>query len=568
MPSTKAKPSKSFSQSFWVRIPVAAMNLLLAVLALWLGMSIPSYFRSVSPLVLDAAAKNTPGLLSLSNEYIESGQPGLALPLIRLIGKRSSSEALLPLEADLESLMNAQPAYLWSGGPAPYYEQFLKQAKFLREDETALIPTLLPAEHRQQLKAFLQESPNQNVQKILSTSQLSDWQRFYPVYSTSGQPLEATLLSVALLEQASALPGSIKDELTRAIEDASAGDQQAMADLENMYLAILTIGRYNNWLQMKTLMGACSTTENLLFIAQAVQKDPRRADMLIGSIISAVDIGDLSGYLHRHGERGWDSLETALQKGTGATSILIDFDKPVYHPPGFWEKLPTQVHSGQQKFKELAESYPNAAIIGRVFAFGLCGVFMVGALRILVLGPKPQGGHERRFLINLDSLVGSVLVTLLVWVLIEPGLLDFRPNELGTLQINFAQVLPDDSISTIENAATTMLDQVTILVLLLFFVAQLLVFIFGLLKISEIKRQHVSSQTKLHLLENEELLFDLGLYVGLGGTVSSLILVVLNVVDASLMAAYASTLFGIIFVAFLKIGFLRPFKRQLILQNQ
>ena len=46
---------------------------------------------------------------------------------------------------------------------------------------------------------------------------------------------------------------------------------------------------------------------------------------------------------------------------------------------------------------------------------------------------------------------------------------------------------------------------------------------------------------------------------------ASLTLVVLNIVDASLMAAYASTLFGIIFVAILKIGFLRPFRRRLIL---
>ena len=69
-------------------------------------------------------------------------------------------------------------------------------------------------------------------------------------------------------------------------------------------------------------------------------------------------------------------------------------------------------------------------------------------------------------------------------------------------------------------------------------------------------------------MDNEENLFDLGLYVGLGGTVLSLILVVLNIVDASLMAAYASTLFGIIFVAILKVGFVRPSRRKLILEIQ
>ena len=164
-------------------------------------------------------------------------------------------------------------------------------------------------------------------------------------------------------------------------------------------------------------------------------------------------------------------------------------------------------------------------------------------------------------------MVGAVLVTMLVWVLIEPGLLDFRPNEEGTLQIKLAQTVPDDTLETTENAVTTMIDQVTILVLLMFFVIQMLVFILCLLKIAEIRRQGIGPDVKLKLLDNEENLFDLGLYVGLGGTVASLILVVLNIVDASLMAAYASTLFGIIFVATLKIGYLRPYRRRLILEK-
>ena len=155
---------------------------------------------------------------------------------------------------------------------------------------------------------------------------------------------------------------------------------------------------------------------------------------------------------------------------------------------------------------------------------------------------------------------------ILVWVLIEPGLLDFRPNEDGTLQIRLAEILPETPTSLTE-AASSMIDQVTILTLVLFFILQLLVFIFCLIKISEVRRQQAHPELKLRLLDNEENLFDLGLYVGLGGTVGSLILVVLNVVDASLMAAYASTLFGIIFVAILKVGFLRPYRRKLILQR-
>ena len=111
------------------------------------------------------------------------------------------------------------------------------------------------------------------------------------------------------------------------------------------------------------------------------------------------------------------------------------------------------------------------------------------------------------------------------------------------------------------------LNQVTLLVLLLFFVVQLVIYCFCLIKLKEISKQPQSPQMKLQLLDNEENLFDFGLYVGLGGTVLSLILVAIGIVEASLMAAYASTLFGILFVAMLKVMHLRPYRRKLILET-
>ena len=112
------------------------------------------------------------------------------------------------------------------------------------------------------------------------------------------------------------------------------------------------------------------------------------------------------------------------------------------------------------------------------------------------------------------------------------------------------------------------IDSVTLLILSIFLVLQLGLYVFCLVKLSEIRRQRVSEETKLRLLDNEENLFDSGLYLGLGGTVASLILLAVGVVEASLMAAYASTLFGILFVSFFKIFHLRPLKRRLILSAQ
>jgi hypothetical protein len=87
----------------------------------------------------------------------------------------------------------------------------------------------------------------------------------------------------------------------------------------------------------------------------------------------------------------------------------------------------------------------------------------------------------------------------------------------------------------------------------------------GIIKVSEIKKMDASPKLRLNLLDNEDNLFDLGLYVGLGGTVLSLILLAMDIVQASLIAAYASTLFGIIFVAILKVFHVRPLRRNIII---
>lgn len=565
MSSTQEQRSRSARRSLWVRLGLITLNLLAALTVLWLGMSIPSYFRSVSPLVLEAAAEGTPRLPAQAEAHLDAGRPGLAQPLLQA-EKQVSRKAPDPShDNQVERLLQANPLYRWSGGPAPFYEQFLRMAGFLRGDETSTIPTLLPAEHRRVLLGFLEQSPNRNVQRILSTRSLGGWQRFYPVYSTSGHPLEAVILATALLEQSSALPEGIQRPLLDAIAGALEGHAADLNRLESLYIGILTLGRHANWLQLASLMGQFDSPQQLLFAAQALQEDPAKFPILFAGLQNAASTGLLADYLARHGDRGWKALGVALSMGQGAVKSLLVFDKPVYQPPEIWYRLPLGMRDSQQHFKGFAESYPGAAIGLRALSFTLCGFFLVGVLRVLILGGRPRPDQVKRVLINLDSLVGGVLVMILLWVLIEPGLLEFQPNKEGSLQINLAQVIPGRDALTQETS--TMIDQVTILILLLFFVLQLLVFIFGLLKITEVRRRSVGPDKKIELLENEENLFDLGLYVGLGGTVSALILVVLNVVDASLMAAYASTLFGIIFVAILKIGFLRPYRRQLILQK-
>ena len=84
----------------------------------------------------------------------------------------------------------------------------------------------------------------------------------------------------------------------------------------------------------------------------------------------------------------------------------------------------------------------------------------------------------------------------------------------------------------------------------------------------DVARQPVSPQLKLRLTENEDNLFDSGLYIGMMGTAAALVLQVIGVIDSNLLAAYSSNLFGLVCVAFVKIRHVRGFKRKLILEAQ
>ena len=118
------------------------------------------------------------------------------------------------------------------------------------------------------------------------------------------------------------------------------------------------------------------------------------------------------------------------------------------------------------------------------------------------------------------------------------------------------------------NGHVSFMNQLNLLTLLLFFVLQGLLYTACLVKLAEIRRQRVLARMKLRLLENEDHLFDAGLYLGFVGTIISLILVSLGIGKFSLMAAYSSTSFGIIFVSVFKIFHLRPARRKLLLEAE
>jgi hypothetical protein len=170
-------------------------------------------------------------------------------------------------------------------------------------------------------------------------------------------------------------------------------------------------------------------------------------------------------------------------------------------------------------------------------------------------------------LVHMKAGVVSLVFAMLLVAVTEPFLLkaaplsEFRPRVHLALDISNSNVAP-------QSQPVTTMDTSTLLSIGLFAALQVAVYFACLLKIREVARQAVSPLVKLRLMENEENLFDAGLYVGIGGTAAALVLQVLGLIEPNLLAAYSSNLFGITCVALIKIRHVRPYKRQLILEGQ
>ena len=161
---------------------------------------------------------------------------------------------------------------------------------------------------------------------------------------------------------------------------------------------------------------------------------------------------------------------------------------------------------------------------------------------------------------------GFLLIVLLVS---EPFL---APESTGTappFRLRIPTVGSVVQAGSSNTKTTFMEDKSKIIPMLLFFVLQGLLYSACVVKLAEIRRQRVGPRVKVKLLENEEHLFDAGLYLGFLGTIVSFIVYSISAAPTfPLMVAYSSTSFGILFVSFFKIFHLRPVRRRLLLEAE
>jgi hypothetical protein len=537
------------------RRPLLAPALVIAGLAIAvLAWTVPVNLKSVSPALLREAGIDTPSLAAFGEQWVESEKIGPAA-LVLDAAKALNDPGAATLESSLQELSAQQPEMVAWGGWDPFLDPLFN----LRENRgnTASTPVLnffLPEKARATLLGYLSNSRSLGVQALLKTRAIQATGRFVPVGQAGGQPLDAVILLTALLYQAEHVSPALQREVRALAERAVA--QQNLGELEPFFLDVLSLGKRLDWAQLGELLRRTEDADTVGEYAHLARVTPDELPLIYVAALFSGSADRVASYLIQYGKQGLADLRIALANGQGAVQQLMLRQVPVNH----------SVTAGLGTAASLVMLHPKAMLVLKYLGY-LLGAFLVfRGLDLWIVAPTAGAS------LGLPRMKSGVLAALfagLIIVATEPFLIKAAPpSEFRVRLVLPALVTTSTNPAEPANRTITTMDSSTLVSIGFFAALQVAMYFTCLLKIREVARSPVTPLVKLRLMENEENLFDGGLYVGIGGTAAALVLQVLGVIEPNLLAAYSSNLFGITCVAFVKIRHVRPYKRQLILDSQ
>ena len=529
---------------------------------LWLGLGLgllvlawllPVNVKSLNSALLREAGRDTSTVAGFGRDLLALDKPGpaaLALETARRTGDPGAGALADFLNSFAEKHREMMP---WGGWDVALEPLLVSRNPAASAASQPVLKFMVQQQARDNLRRYLAVSRLPAVQTVLKTGELTTTHRFVPANRPGGQPLDAVILLTAYLWQTEHLSASLQREV-RALAEVAVRTGQ-MGELEDFYLDVLTLGQRLNWIQLAELLRTTGSLGTVGQFAHLARIAPEHLPVIYTAALMTKSADTVAHYLITFGRPGADNLQLALSFGQGAVEQLVQRQVPVTPATG------PEFDFGAS----FALRHPELALLAKYAAF-LSGVFLL--LRALDTGlffaveSALRGAFPR-----MGSGVIAVILTFLFFVFSEPFLLNAAPVSDYKLKITIPVIGAFAAPGAAPLTAPTSMDISTILSITLFACLQLGMYVICLLKISEIDRQSLAAAAKLRLIENEENLFDGGLYLGIAGTATALVLQVLHLIDANLLAAYSSNLFGIACVALVKIRHVRPYKRKLIVES-
>lgn len=525
----------------------------LALLAVaWL---LPVNVKSLNPALLREAGRDTQSAATFARELLELDRPGpaeLVLETARAVNDPGAGAVRVIFEDYQKRHRDMIP---WGGWDPALEPLLVGRTAASPAESTPVLKFLVTTHARDAMRKYLSVSRLPGVQALLKTGELTTTQRFVPATRPGGQPLDAVILLTAYLWQTEHLAPTLQREVRVLAETAVSTGQ--MGALEEFYLDILTLGKRLNWVQLSELLRTASNPRTVAQFAHLTRVAPEHLPAIYTAALMTKSADGVARYLIAFGKPGAENLRLALASGEGAVRQLVTRQAPVVQTAG-----------GDFEFGAgFVLRNPEFALLGKYAAF-LIGVFLLlRSIDLRLFFPEEKRLHGA--FPHMGSGVLASILTFIFFVFSEPFLL----KAAAATEYQFKLVVPilGQTAANVAKPISTnapAMDIATILSITVFAALQVGMYVICLLKLAEVDRQSLPPAMKLKLVENEENLFDGGLYVGIAGTATALVLQVLGVIEANLLAAYSSNLFGIICVALVKIRHVRNYKRKLILETQ
>jgi hypothetical protein len=536
------------------QLVTAIVWLVVGVLLMVVAWMVPVNLKSVTPAVLKEAGAGTPSVAVFGKQILDSEKLGpaqLVLAAAHLVDDPRWPE----LDRGIRDVATRRPEWMPWGGWDPFLDPlFNLKENTGRKESTPVLAFFIATKARQDLGAYLSHTRSLGVQAVLQTREIEKTSQFVPARNPGGQALDAVILLTALLYQGDHLSGSLQRELRNLAERAVAAKE--MGDLETFYVDLLSLGKRLDWTQLCELLRTTGSVKTVGEYAHLARLAPDNLPLIYTAALFSDSADRVASYLIQFGKSGLEDLRYALSIGQGAVRQLMLVQMPVNRRSGPSLGFVT----------EAALLFPRVTLVAKYLGF-LVGAFLLfRGLQSEFLSSRV--GYESP--IRMQSSILALLAAGILVLSTEPFLLKAAPPSEFRLKLTIPILAnsSDAKPQTPPSPVKPTMENKTIASIIFFAALQVCMYLVCLRKIREISRQPLTPLVKLRLMENEENLFDGGLYIGIGGTATALVLQVLGIVPANLLAAYSSNLFGITCVALVKIRHVRPFKRQLILDSQ
>ncbi|MBW8863707.1 MAG: hypothetical protein JF609_02070 [Verrucomicrobia bacterium] len=543
--------------------PYKVLALLCVVFGLALlagGLLIPAHLRAVDAGVLFSAGRTGDSLLERGKSLADARRLGAA----QLYAPAGRAALIAGWDRFGESVTNS----IHAAPAAQFWGNDLRTENiFHSAPADSFTSFIVQAENREAALAQLKGSTSSAVQELLRCRALNNTTMFPPSTSSSGQAFDAAVAECGLLLDGDHLTTKFSDAILALALQANRGT--GSQPVEQVLMDFVSLGERLNWDQLTAFVAEIPDAAMLHQLADAARNAGDKLPVLFAAVQLSGEPAAVAKYCAKFPKTGLQDIAAGLCYGVNGVKELAQRGQRFYQSE--WLKpVVARDPFGGIYYHAAARSLQNPGLVMAVkwFCYLAAGFFLAAALHFLrprvsrLEQPLQVRGFHlfREFLFSL----GFLLVVLL---LSEPFLA--QEGQVGNASLRLHLPMAGGAIPAgIAGIKQTLMNPTILLTLLVFFVLQALIYISCLVKLAEIRRQQVPPRMKLKLLENEDHLFDAGLYLGFVGTIVSLIIASMGLVKFSLMAAYSSTSFGIIFVVIFKIFHLRPARRKLLLEAE